>query len=293
LRFSLSTGTLYAYPLSWVFGAARQAGFAGVELVVNPEAIRRGGQSVRRLAGAAGVEILSVHPTVVPLPGWRERRDGIGPTIRLAQEIGAGLVVMHTPRSESLEEGDGLVFCRRVETWQARLAGSGPRLAVENKAIRAEEERYYALTPLDRLRAFADRHDLGLVLDAAHAGTAGEDLLKARQVFDSRLCNVHLSDLGGRFPLAGFSLADRFLGEHRFPGAGELPLAELLADLKDNDYAGPVTLEVSPWAVRAWWPPAVRRRLAQALARMKMAAGLDVRQEDQAGGDSGGMRRTR
>jgi sugar phosphate isomerase/epimerase len=283
LRFSLSTGTLYAYPLSWIFRAARQAGFDGVELVVNPEAIVRGGRAVRRIAEAEGVEIISVHPTVVPLRGWRERRNGIGPTIRLAQEIGAGLVVMHTPRSESLEEGDGLVFRQRVETWQGRLAGGGQQLAVENKAIRDEQERYYALTPLDRLRAFADRHDLGLVLDTAHAGTAGEDLLEARQVFGSRLCNVHLSDLGGRFPLARFSLAHRFLGEHRFPGTGELALLALLADLKGSAYTGPVTLEVSPWAVRAWWPPAVHRRLAQALAWMKLATGHDMPGEKERG----------
>ena len=286
MKYSLSTGTLYVYPLAWTFRWARQAGFEGIELVVNPEAILRGGPAVRRLAEAEGIEILSVHPTVVPLPGWRERRSGIGPTIRLALEIGAELVVMHTPRSESLDEGEGLAFRQRVENWQGRLAGCSLRLAVENKAIRAERERSYALTPLDRLRAFADRHDLGLVLDTAHAGTAGEDLLKARQVFDSRLCNVHLSDLGGQFPLAGFSLAYRFLGEHRFPGAGKLPLANLLADLNRNAYTGPITLEVSPWAVRGWWPPAVRRHLAQALAWMKLATGHNV-PRDGTGGEQG------
>ena len=286
MRYSLSTGTLYVYPLAWIFRWARQVGFDGVELVVNPEAILRGGQAVRRLAEAEGIEILSVHPTVVPLRGWRERRNGIGPTVQLAREIGAGLVVMHTPRSESLDEGDGLAFRQRIETWQDRLAGSGTRLAVENKAIRAERERSYALTPLDRLRAFADRHDLGLVLDTAHAGTAGEDLVQARQVFDSRLCNVHLSDLGGRLPLSGLPLVHRFLGEHRFPGTGELALSDLLAALKDNAYAGPVTLEVSPWAVRGWWPPTVRRRLAQALAWMQHAA-EDATPEARIGNDQG------
>jgi sugar phosphate isomerase/epimerase len=286
LKFSLSTGTLYVYPLAWTFRWARQAGFDGIELVVNPEAILRGGRALRRLAEAEGIEILSVHPTVVPLPGWRERRNGMGPTIQLAQEIGTGIVVMHTPRWESLDEGDGLAFRQHIETWQGRLAGSGIRLAMENKAIRAERERSYALTPLDRLRAFADRHDLGLVLDTAHAGTAGEDLLQARQVFDSRLSNVHLSDLGGRLPLSGFSLVHRFLAEHRFPGAGELALADLLADLKDNAYAGPVTLEVSPWAVRGWWPLLVRRRLAQALAWMRHAA-EDTTPEGRTGYDQG------
>ena len=63
------------------------------------------------------------------------------------------------------------------------------------------------------------------------------------------------------------------LGEHRFPGRGSLALAELLADLDGSGYSGPVTLEVGPVAVRAWWPPAVRRRLAQAVVWMRRATG--------------------
>jgi sugar phosphate isomerase/epimerase len=242
-----------------------------VELTVNPEAIIRGGQAVRRLAEAEGVQIISVHPTIVPLPGWRERSGGMGSTIRLAQELGAELVVMHTPRSPSLDSGEGLAFQQRIETWQPRLRGSGLRLAVENKAIRFEADRHYALTPLERIRAFADRFDLGLVLDTTHAGTAGNDLAHAREVFNGRLVNVHLSDMGGYVPLAAIRRMRILLGEHRFPGAGDLPLASLLADLVATRYTGPITLEVNPFAVRAWWPPAVRRRLLQAVEWMERA----------------------
>jgi sugar phosphate isomerase/epimerase len=149
------------------------------------------------------------------------------------------------------------------------------RLAVENKAIHNAAARQYALSPLDRLRAFADRYDLGLVLDTTHAGTAGEDLLRARQIYDGRLVNVHLSDVGGRVPLASLPLAQRQMGEHRLPGAGELPLAELLGSLAGEGYEGPVTLEANPLEVRAWWPPAVRRHLAQAAAWMRRATGLE------------------
>jgi sugar phosphate isomerase/epimerase len=272
LKFSLSTGTLYPYPLRLVFRWARQAGFDGVELVINPEAIARGGQAVRRLAQAEGIEILSAHPTVVPLPGWRERDGGMARTIGLAQEAGIGLVIMHTPRSASLEKGEGLVFRQRIEAWRDELAGSGLRLAVENKGIRAEAQWHYALTPLDRLQAFAEQYDLGLVLDTAHAGTAGEDLNQARRLFGSRLVNVHLSDLGGRVPLASLPLVTRFFGEHRFPGVGDLALSPLLEDLGGSGYAGLVTLEVNPWSVRAWWPPAVRRYLAQANEWMRRTA---------------------
>ena len=107
MRLALSTGTLYIYPLRTVFGWARQAGFQGVEVVVNPEAIARGGAAVRRLADEVGVEIVAVHPTVVPLPGWRERHGGMERTIPLAREMGAPVVVMHTPRSDRLDEGEG------------------------------------------------------------------------------------------------------------------------------------------------------------------------------------------
>jgi sugar phosphate isomerase/epimerase len=269
LKFSLSTGTLYPYPLRLVFRWARQAGFDGVELVINPEAVARGGHAVRRLAHAEGMEIYSAHPTVVPFPGWRERDGGLVRTIGLAQEAGIGLVALHTPRSKSLKEGEGLIFRQRIERWQERLSGTGLQLAVENKAIRAEADRHYALTPLDRLQAFAERYDLGLVLDTAHAGTAGEDLDQARQLFDSRLVNVHLSDLGGHVPLASLPLVYRFFGEHRFPGAGDLALSALLEDLGGSHYSGLVTLEVNPWSVRAWWPPAVQRYLARASEWMK------------------------
>jgi sugar phosphate isomerase/epimerase len=280
LKLNLSTGTLYIYPLQTIFRWASAAGFDGVELAVNPEAIVRGGWTVRQLADAEGVEIFSVHPTVVPIPGWRERTGGMDPTIRLAQEIGARVVVMHTPRSPSLEEGEGLALRQRVETWQPRLVGSGLRLAIENKAIRSDDDRGYVLTPLERLRAFADRYDLGLVLDTTHAGTAGEDLVHARRIFDGRLVNVHLSDLGGTNRALRSARFQKVLGQHRFPGAGDLALDDLLVELSQSGYAGPVTLEMHPVEVQFWWPPAVRRRLAEAVTWVRQATPHPGRQTE-------------
>jgi sugar phosphate isomerase/epimerase len=59
------------------------------------------------------------------------------------------------------------------------------------------------------------------------------------------------------------------LGQHRFPGDGDLALSALLTELIRTGYSGPVTLEVNPWVAHAWWPPAVRRRLAQAIEWMR------------------------
>jgi sugar phosphate isomerase/epimerase len=68
------------------------------------------------------------------------------------------------------------------------------------------------------------------------------------------------------------------LGEHRRPGAGHLPLADLLADLAASGYSGPITLEVNPFELWVWWPPAVRRRLAESASWMRRAAASTARQ---------------
>jgi len=272
LNLSLSTGSLYIYPLRAVLRMARQAGFDGVEIGVNPEVVARGGQAVRRLVEAEGLALFSVHPTLLPIPGWRERHGGLGRTIQLAQAAGAGVLVFHVPRSTSLDMGPALVLQQDIERWQARLAGSGLRLAIENKSIQSRADWSLALSPIDRLLAFAERYDLGLVLDTTHAGSAGVDILAARRAFEGRLANVHLSDLGGRHLLAAQPLLVSVLEQHGFPGSGRLPLAALLADLAGSGYGGPVTLEVSPVGLRVWWPPAVRRRLARAAAWMRRHA---------------------
>jgi sugar phosphate isomerase/epimerase len=181
------------------------------------------------------------------------------------------LVITHTPRSTSLEEGKGLRFRQQIELWQTQLADSGLGLAIENKAIRHPRDRCYVLTPLDRLRDFADRYNLGLVLDTSHAGTANADLLRARRTFDGRLANVHLSDTGGSVPLAANRTVRKALEQHRFPGDGDLSLVDLMADLANCGYTGPVTLEISPLAMDIWWPPSVRRRLTEAITWMKQA----------------------
>jgi hypothetical protein len=117
-------------------------------------------------------------------------------------------------------------------------------LAVENKntALKPTGDTSRPMA----LRAFADTYDLGLVLDTTHAGTAGVDLVQARRTFDGRLVNVHLSAVGGRRLLARLPRMELVLREHRFPGAGELSLVPLLADLAAGGYDGPVTLEVNP-----------------------------------------------
>lgn len=144
-------------------------------------------------------------------------------------------------------------------------------LTLENIALFKKEDRGYLFGDLHKLRDFAEKHDLYLTLDTAHAGTFGYDLIEAYEILKPRLVNVHLSDLRREKPIGGWSYLQTFFQHHQMPGDGYLPLDELLRRLKEDGYSGPVILEVSPFALQAWWPARARRNLKRSLASLRGA----------------------
>jgi sugar phosphate isomerase/epimerase len=113
----------------------------------------------------------------------------------------------------------------------------------------------------EALRRFADVNDLPLTLDTAHAATWPYDVLETYTLFRDRLVNVHLSDLR---PLPGWldwPPLHSYIKHHQLPGAGVLPITELLDRMRYDGYHGLITLELSPIALKAWWPARARASL--------------------------------
>ncbi len=252
---ALSTGSLYTYGLARVVGLAAEAGFDGVELMVDRPWDARQPAYVRQLAGRAGLPILAVHSPFVPdVPGWPLDEIGrLESSCALARCLGAGLVVAHLPHR----------FCAvRVEMYglQARprllplpLPRRGPyraflsnglaafeaeqrvRIGVENMPSRRLAGRrlnLYAMNDVETLAGLPH-----LTLDTTHVGTWGLDLLAVYERLQERIVHVHLSNYDGQ--------------EHRLPDRGHLPLAELLRRLARDRYEGVVTLELGPDVLEA------------------------------------------
>ncbi len=276
MKISLSTACLYAYPLAWTLAIARRAGFDGIELVISPEVELRGGARVRRMAEKYSLEIYSVHPPLVQYPGWRNSFISIVPflprAVRVTQEAGAAILVIHLPRSRDASAGIGSEFVEGMVAARARLEGRGPQLALENRAyFSARSDGLIFSTPAD-LRAFADAHDFPMTLDTAHAGTWGLDLLECYPSFRGRLVNVHLSDLREVSPrIERQPRLHSYAKQHQLPGAGKLPLVEFLRALARDGYVGPVTLELSPTALSIWNPWVAERKLKAAVEFVRRA----------------------
>ena len=151
--------------------------------------------------------------------------------------------------------------------WLAR--GHVP-LTIEDEQRLLEEvdgsDTDYLLHDLRRLRAFADRYDLPLTFDTAHAGTSPYELLDAYEFVQGRVVNLHFSDLAHRHVLPKWKWVQTFWQNHQIPGQGELPLAEFMRVLLRGGYCGILTVEVSPTALQAWSLSRIRRGLARTVA---------------------------
>jgi sugar phosphate isomerase/epimerase len=273
---SLSTGSLYLYPLRWTFSLAKRAGFDGVELVIGPEVEWRGPAYVNRLIREFQLPVLTVHPPLYGYRGWDMINESYAPyldkAIALSDSVGARLMVVHSPRAYDAQSGVGLDFVEKVAEARSSMNGHGPRLGIENGAKFSRRDRRYILQTLPELRDFADRHDLKMTLDTAHLGTFDLDLLDSLEFFDGRVGNIHLSDLRS-VPhwLMHQPRLHSYYRQHQFPGTGTLPLRALLRELSSRGYTGPVTYELSPLAIRALTPWRVECKLREAVAFVREA----------------------
>lgn len=271
MHLSISTGCLYPFPLSLTFRLVAEAGFEGVELVMAPEVWLRGAHRVRRLAEAHGLEVYSVHQTLmrdIPTFGEAARMED---AVNAALELGCPRVVIHGPFTLRWGEKSVQRWLRALERSQKRLCGSGVRLAIENAGVYSPIDVYSVLNPLSLLTDFARRYDLDLTYDTCHAATADIGLIDAYEALRERLTNVHLSDVKDAHPQVRSHLYQTLFAHHQMPGDGYLPLGELISHMSATGYRGPVTLEVSVLALRAWSLRELKRQLARAAAFMHAA----------------------
>jgi sugar phosphate isomerase/epimerase len=268
--FVLSTGSLYNYGLERVFALARQVGFDGIEVIVDSRWDTRQADNLLRVSADHALPVVSLHvPFTADIQGWEhDPLLSLRRTVQLAGELNVGIVVAHLPmRWHWLGLQSSLFGSRRVRLplfWPRRRAyaewllqnrkelcgrGNGVQVLIENMpAYRLFGVRMnlYELNHPDALMAFQ-----GLVLDTTHLGTWGADVLAVYEQLKPRIKHLHLSDYDGR--------------EHRPPGTGHLPLAQLLERMATDGYEGFIVVESGPEHLGAGQDDEVERALRRAL----------------------------
>lgn len=235
MQISISTGTLFTYPLRRVFEIAREVGFDGVELIINQEFQRVNAREIiRELAGM--LPIYSIHAPFMPLDGWGGAIDSLKRCVDLAAACRVPLVSFH-PASWL---GGEIRFWRwmyRVLDYQKELGTDEVLLALENMPWTGRfKVNPYILSQTGRMIDFITERNLFLTFDCTHMGSGKANFINDFYLFynSGRIRNIHFSDYGhGR--------------EHLLPGHGILPLTRFLNHLRNTGYSETLTLELSPY----------------------------------------------
>lgn len=260
---SITTGALYAYPLKAAFRLFAEAGYEAVEYVAGPEGWARGDDSVRALALAHGLRILTVHPPIIPFPGWTDIPGFVPRMVKSALALGAEVLCIHPPETMTPDSELSLRFREALEAGLRSLEGTGTRIALENLAhFNQRDARLWWHDPA-RLFGLAQEMGIPMVLDTAHADSAPLGLQGVYDLYRGCIANVHLSDARPKDESQPKWL-QTIARHHQVPGGGALPLDAFVAEMVSDGYAGPLTLELSPTALAFWSPAEARKRLAKA-----------------------------
>ncbi|HEX5774131.1 MAG TPA: sugar phosphate isomerase/epimerase [Geomobilimonas sp.] len=234
MRISLSSGTLFTYPLHRVFEIAREVGFDGLELIINQEFQKVNPRSVIRELSPI-LPILSIHAPFMPLDGWGGPIDSVTRSVEIAADCGVPLVNFHPASWLGFE----LTFWRwmyRIIDFQKEVGEEGVTLTLENMPwVGRFRINQYILSHTGKMIDFLQERNLYMTFDCTHMGSGKTNFINDFYLFynTGRIRNVHFSDYGhGR--------------EHLLPGHGILPLTRFLNHLRNTGYNETLTLELSP-----------------------------------------------
>ncbi|KAF0220399.1 MAG: xylose isomerase domain-containing [Geobacteraceae bacterium] len=234
MLISISTGTLFIFPLRKAFQTAFDVGFDGVELIINQDFQE---VNTRRVLMEMSeiLPILSIHAPFMPLDGWGSPIDSLKRCVELAANCNIPLVNFHPPSWMGVE----LRFWRwmhRIIDFQKEIGQGEVTLTLENMPwVGRFKINPHILASTDKMIHFLQERNLYLTFDCTHMGSGKTNFINDFYLFynTGRIKNIHFSDYGhGR--------------EHLLPGHGILPLTRFLNHLRTTDYSQNLTLELSP-----------------------------------------------
>lgn len=226
----LSTSSVFPEPVQGAFEIAATLGYDGLEVMVFTDPITQDATALAGLVAEYGVPVMSVHAPclLVTQRVWgRDPWVKVEKSVEMAQELGAGVVVLHP--AFRWQRGYAAEFVDRVNAMSRK---SGVAIAVENMfPWYIAGRKFQGYLPDAQQPGLGYRHT---TLDLSHTATSGIDALTLMEQLGQSLTHIHLADgLGSK------------KDEHLPPGQGNQPCAEVLKRSRAMDSVKSVAVEVN------------------------------------------------
>lgn len=223
--FLLHTESLSKYGLHRIFHFAKDAGFDGIELAINPKRLdTQNPKYLKKLSEETGVKIIAVQ---APAYATKQKMEI---AYRTAQEVGAQVITVQPPS----------YFDYRSVSW---LKTNAPKLRNRGNfhvaLVNTPDERTFGILPRHALSALKDMREFReITLDTSNLVSRHVPLLEFYERMHKFIYHVHLSNYRGDH-------------DHAHPTEGRLPLESLLKKMKKQSYPGHFSLKVRPAELHA------------------------------------------
>ena len=237
-----STGSLSRLSLKEIFILAKETGFDGCDLVIQKH-LDHGAYRETLKECVAILPVYALHVPFEKLRVWGKPGRALIKSVALAKEFDIPVVNFHPPSWFHLEIAF-LKWFRKVRDFQKELQCEKVCVALENMPLTGGEikRRPYLLNNFSDMIRFGMERNLYFTFDTTHVATFEHEVIDAFLTYHKtgRLKHIHMSD-------------HAFERSHLLPGAGDLPLADLLRTMRASGYDQAVSLEVAPVELPPMW----------------------------------------
>jgi sugar phosphate isomerase/epimerase len=236
-RLQLSTAPFYRVPLRDAMRIASAAGYRAVEVMVTNDPATQDSNLVREAAEANDIVVEAIHAPFLLITRRVWGTDPLGKiyrSVQLAEEVGAGIVVVHPPYRWQVRYRKWIT--EQLAEFSAR---TGVTVAVENMfPVKLPGDRGMSFHSAQEMEEL-DRNPY-MVLDTSHAAVAGLDIVDVYRRYRDKLQHVHLSNNAGK----GWDSHLPVYAEN-----GVLDIGTFLREVASDGFPGSIALELDlrPW----------------------------------------------
>jgi sugar phosphate isomerase/epimerase len=234
---ALSTDSLKGYGLNRIFTIVKNAGYAGVDLAIDPKNFdTQNAEYVKSLIDQTGVPVVAIQTPNASSP------KKINEAVRMAKIFGTRIIVIQPPR----------IFDFKYAQW---LKNEIPKIRQrENISIALENapsQTFLGIIPEHAMTSVLDLKKFKhACLDTSRVAQKRDDLIRVYKALQKFLVHIHLSNVkAGKY--------------YYLPDKGILPIESFLTKLKQDGFPGAVSLKVNSKYLEAGDDEKLMKHLAE------------------------------
>lgn len=230
MNISVSTGLYYTKNHIEILDMIKETSCKNIELFLNQAFINVPIHELQKEIEKRDLRVLSIHTPLefIAFPRKESEALWINKTIGMARVFDAKTIVTHMVYGDYFEElPNGLDELHKSNILKYK--------GLQDICVTTENLPYWNegsfLAKEDEFIKFIKDNNLNITFDTTHCGANNSSIIETYKKLRKHIKNIHLSDFNDG-------------AEHKILGHGQLPLKELLRDLKEDKYNGIITIEL-------------------------------------------------